>query len=126
MPLADAIWRTNHAMHPTVMRTQEPLFNDTTFRYELLHKMFTQAEADQVRIDDKHAVEIAATLGIKGPDFLSCNANQFEHGSNVLSAVYVPSAARAWVAWEDGTADQWRPAACNTYVRFDFDQWWNH
>lgn len=35
-PLVDAVWRSNHALHPTVMATQEPLWNDTVMRYEML------------------------------------------------------------------------------------------
>ena len=33
---------------------------------------------------------------------------------------------RAWVAWEDATPNRskWRPAACNAYVRIDFDRFW--
>jgi hypothetical protein len=31
-PLPEAVWRTNHGFAPTVMATQEPLFNDTVFR----------------------------------------------------------------------------------------------
>lgn len=134
-PLSEAVWRTNHALHPTVMRTQEPLFNDTTFRYQLLHQLLAAsggASATSPAMDDPQAVGVAATLGIKGPDFLSCDASQFPHGSNIMSVVYAPTDAhehdrggpRAWVAWEDATTTggRWRPAACSTYVRIDFSR----
>ena len=75
-PLPEAVWRTNHALHPTIMRTQEPLFNDTTFRYQLMREQF-QARADAgTLVDDVEAVRIAAVLGIKGPNFFSCDPEQ--------------------------------------------------
>ena len=40
-PLPECVWRTNHAFSPTVMKTQEPLFNDTVFRYDLMHSLFS-------------------------------------------------------------------------------------
>ena len=79
-----------------VMRTQEPLFNDTTFRYSLLRREIESRASREAAggggvIDDVAAVSIAATLGIKGPDFYSCDPAQFEEGgSNVMSVVYAP------------------------------------
>ena len=128
--LADAVFRTNHAVHPTLMATQEPLFNDTTFRYQLLRKKIEDASAGGA-MDDAAAVQVAASLGIKGPDFLSCDAAQFGGGDNIMSIVYAPAdaapddTARAWVAWEDkDAAGAWRPAACNAYVRVDLAGMW--
>ena len=131
MPLQDAVWRTNHAMHPAITPTQEPLFNDTTFRYQLLHDLFENFHATNQTIRDVDAVNVAATLGIKGPNFLSCDPKQFAKGDNVLSVVYMPSEKRgvpatAWAAWEDSLGpDQWRPAACNAYIGFKLNQWWS-
>jgi hypothetical protein len=127
-PLPEAVWRTNHAVHPTVMAHQEPLFNDTTFRYELLHGLFTGLEAAQTPIDEHVAVRMAATLGIKGPNFLSCDPAQFtdDYASNTMSIVYAPGSGFAYAAWEDATPEgtAWRPAACNTYVRIDLERFW--
>ena len=77
------------------MATQEPLFNDTTFRYALLRTLFDgHAAARDHAIDDAAAVGIAATLGIKGPDFYSCDPAQFtEDATHVMSVVYVPRRA---------------------------------
>lgn len=129
-PLADAVFRTNHAVHPTLMATQEPLFNDTTFRYQLLRKKIEDASAGGA-MDDAAAVQVAASLGIKGADFLSCDPAQFGGGDNIMSIVYAPAdaapddTARAWVAWEDkDAAGAWRPAACNAYVRVDLAGMW--
>jgi hypothetical protein len=134
-PLREAVWRTNHAVHPLVMATQEPLFNDTGARYDLLHDLIDGHAASGRKIGDTEAVAIAATLGIKGPDFYSCDPAQFKHGEHVMSVVYAPGAAaapaaeragHAWVAWEDATPslEEWRPAACNAYVRIDFARFW--
>jgi hypothetical protein len=129
MPLADAVWRTNHAVHADIMPTQEPLFNGTTFRYELLRDLFAHYAEKEVLIGDAEAVAVTATLGIKGHDFLSCDPAQFADGDNIMSIAYAPKGAsgdpgHAWVAWEDGTGDGWRPAACSPYVRIDFARWW--
>ena len=129
MPLTDAVWRTNHAVHADIMPTQEPLFNGTTFRYELLRDLFTHYAEQNKPIGDAEAVAIAATLGIKGRDFLSCDPVQFADGDNIMSIAYAPkdasdAAGHAWVAWEDGTGASWRPAACAPYVRIDFARWW--
>lgn len=140
-PLGEAVWRTNHAVHPTVQAHQEPLFNDTSYRYQLLRRLFDEAEQAAARgarrIDDEAALGIAATLGIKGPNFFSCDPAQFADPSatHVMSVVYAPrieadgarEKARAWVAWEDSTPDGagWRPAACNPYIAVDLaGQWW--
>ena len=103
------------------MRTQEPLFNDTTFRYSLLRDQFVARQHHH--INDSDALEIAAILGIKGRDFYSCDPAQFGKGDNIMSVVYAPHRARphAWVAFEDGAASEWRPAACNPYVLVDFE-----
>ena len=44
-PLADAVFRSNHALHPAVMATQEPLWNDTVSRYLLLGERLREAAA---------------------------------------------------------------------------------
>jgi hypothetical protein len=118
-PMPEAVWRTNHGMNPRIMATQEPLFNDTVFRYNLFHELFTGYQAANISIGDAEAVGIVATLGIKGNDFLTCQ--QFlGYGSNILSVVYVPGEHRFFVAWEDGSGSTWRPAACAAaYLHID-------
>jgi len=129
-PLPHAVWRTNHGLNPVVMATQEPLFNDTIYRYRLFHDLFTGFEAAQTRINDTHAVEIVATLGIKGDDFFTCEGRLSPHGSKViLSVVYVPAEQRFFVAWEagkDGGGEaNWRPASCMPYALVNLDDWFN-
>jgi hypothetical protein len=113
-PLPEAVWRTNHGMSPRIMNTQEPLFNNTVFRYNLLHTLFQEYAALKQSIADEDAVGIVATLGTKGPNYYTCD--QVLDGSNVLSVVYVPGERRFFVAWESGRGDTWRPAACSPYV----------
>ena len=109
-------------MNPRVMATQEPLFNDTVFRYRLFHRLFAEYEADSLPIADEDAVRIVATLGIKGDDFFTCD--QALSGDNVLSVVYVPGEKRCFVAWELGSGSQWRPAACAPYVAVNLTRFW--
>jgi len=124
--LSEAVYRSNHAFSPTIMRTQEPLFNDTVFRYMLQHDLISALTGTP--IDDVLAVSVAASLGTKGRNFLTC-AQSYEHGENVMSISYAPSTVAAdnyfYIAWEEGKGSQvpWVPAACKSYVRFDFSSW---
>jgi hypothetical protein len=110
-------------MNPVVMKTQEPLFNNTVFRYRLMHELFSGFQAAGTLIDDELAVGIVATLGTKGPNYLTCNQS-FRRGDNVLSVAYVPGERRFFVAWEEGSGALWRPAACSTYVHVDLNALW--
>jgi hypothetical protein len=53
-------------------KVQEPLFNDTVFRYMLQHDLFVGLQ--QTLIDDVDAVSIVATLGTKVRVLFSCFA----------------------------------------------------
>eukprot|EP00041_Stephanoeca_diplocostata_P015480 m.295767 g.295767 ORF g.295767 m.295767 type:complete len:526 (+) comp20047_c0_seq8:113-1690(+) len=117
-PLADAVWRSNHALHPTMMATQEPLWRDTVFRYMQIHDMIDSFDKANQLMDASHALNIVATLGIKGKDYLTCKQDFSQGGDNILSVVYDPSFKHMYVAWEDGTGPTWTPAACNAYVLF--------
>lgn len=123
-PIPNAVWRTNHAFSPVIQLTMEPVFNDTIFRYNLQHDLFTAIEKSGNLIDDFIAVSIVATLGTKGPDFFSCSPQH--GGSNVMSIHYAPQqqGGHFHVAWEQGVGSSkpWTPAACNPYVNFDFNQ----
>lgn len=110
-PLPEAVWRTNHGLNPQIMRTQEPLFNNTVFRYNLFHELFEGYQAANISIGDVEAVSIVASLGIKGANYLTCQQFLLD-GDNILSVVYVPGEQRFFVAWEDGSGSTWRPAAC--------------
>ena len=48
-------------------------------------------------------------------------------GNSTLHQINLPAnATYAAGAWEDATPNRskWRPAACNAYVRIDFDRFW--
>jgi hypothetical protein len=122
-PLPEAVWRTNHGMSPVIMKTQEPLFNNTIFRYRVLHNLFAGYEAAGLEIGDDDAVGIVATVGIKGEDYFTCTGQKLD-GDNVLSVAYVPGEQRAFVAWEDGSGASWRPASCATYYHVNLTSWW--
>lgn len=121
-PMANAVWRSNHALHPTVMKSQEPLWNDTVARYFLLRDRIVEAR-NRAPIGVDAAINITSLLGIKGRDYGSCsraniNTLKSSHTSAiVLSAVYDPSRLETFVAWEDGANGTWTPASCNTYVQ---------
>eukprot|EP00937_MAST-01D_sp_MAST-1D-sp2_P006216 g6216.t1 len=135
-PLRDGVFRSNHALHPAVMATQEPLWNDTVSRYMLLGERLAEAAAAPAAagggrgrgMSVEAAVNVTSLLGIKGPDYGSCEAANFaqlkpHETAIVLSVTYDPSRATAYCAWEDGTGKGWTPASCNTYVKMDFARW---
>ena len=107
------------------MATQESLFNNTVFRYNLMHTLFTELKSAGQLIDDDAAVGIVATLGTKGPNYYSCDQN-FDRGDNVISIAYVPQTktpGHLYVAWESLSGSDWRPAACSPFVKIDFARW---
>ena len=128
MPLVDAVFRSNHALSPEVMKTQEPLWNDTVMRYVLLHDQI-QEVAGVMGV--KEAVGIASLLGIKGENYGVCSSANFRTGdpTHVLSVVYDPSIANMYVAFEEGNVlkgenANWRPAACQEYLWLNLTEWW--
>jgi hypothetical protein len=126
-PLATAVWRSNHALHPAVMGSQEPLWNDTVARYFLIHDAILEAAAAASASGTgssrgmasrggagggmavQGAINVTSLLGIKGVDYGSCSRANFatlkgpHESAIVLSVVYDPSRGDAYVAWEDGT-----------------------
>ena len=121
-PITDAVWRSNHALHPFMMQTQENLWNDTIWRYKELHDLIVSRSSNGKVLTVTDVVYIVSVLGIKGPNYLSCNSKQFSlGGNNVMSIVYDPSNHTLYSAWEDGsnTNHNWSPAACNDYIEFD-------
>jgi hypothetical protein len=120
-PLPNAVWRSNHGVSPGVMPTQEPLFNNTVFRYNLQHDLIDELAQANELIDDTQAVGIVASLGIKGDNYFSCDQLA---GDNVMSIAYAPAVGGGhfWVAFESGAGKTWRPASCSPYIRFDLGQ----
>ena len=126
-PLDDCVFRSNHALSPAVMRTQEPLWNDTVMRYFLLHDLLE--ERSPLTVGD--ALDVTSLLGIKGADYGSCAPGNFLTGdpTHVMSIVYDPERHGMYAAWEDGMRlkgedHDWRPAGCNTYLWLDMGKLW--
>ena len=126
-PLDDCVFRSNHALSPAVMRTQEPLWNDTVMRYFLLHDRLE--ERSPLTVGD--ALDVTSLLGIKGADYGSCAPGNFLTGdpTHVMSIVYDPERNGMYAAWEDGMRlkgedHDWRPAGCNTYLWLDMGKLW--
>lgn len=131
-PLPHAVWRTNHGFNPKVMKTQDPLFKNTIVRYNLMHDLFKGLQQDGTLIGNTEAVGIVATLGTKGgDDWTVCDESQFGSGDNVMSISYAPGKRSAnctgegyfTMAWESGSGDNWRPAACSTFLEFRLADW---
>lgn len=122
-PLKNAVWRSNHGLNSRVMATQEPLFNNTVYRYDLMHDLFVALERAGEPIGDAQAIGIVATLGIKSANYFSCDG-PFT-GDNVLSIAYAPQdgAGYAYVAFESASGHAWRPAACSPFVKFELAKW---
>ena len=105
LPLPEAVWRTNHALHPTIMATQEPCSTTRPTATSCSGRCLTSRKPKgRMRLARSRRSSIAATLGIKGPDFFSCDPKQFgEHASHVMSVVYAPEdeegGQAAWVSW---------------------------
>ena len=102
------------------MHTQENLWNDTIWRYKELHDLIVSKSSNGKVLSVDDVVYIVSVLGIKGPNYLSCNPKQFtDGGDNVMSIVYDPANFKLYSAWEDGSNVNWSPAACNDYIQFD-------
>jgi hypothetical protein len=99
----------------------------------LQHDLIDALGQEKTLINDEIAVAIVASLGTKGPNFLTCDQD-YARGENVMSISYAPGArldetgkqsklGYFYVAWEEGKGSgvPWVPAACNFYVKIDFD-----
>jgi hypothetical protein len=118
-PLPNAVWRSNHGVSPGVMPTQEPLFNNTVFRYNLQYDLISALEQTGELIGDTEAVGIVATLGIKGDNYFSCDQLA---GDNVMSISYAPAVGGGhfYVAFESGSGKNWRPGVVLALRAFRF------
>jgi hypothetical protein len=119
-PTKEAVWRTNHAFHPRILETQEPLFNDTIFRYNILADALTAASA----LPAPDVLAIVATVGTKGADFETCAPQPHgDDGLCVMSILYDLTKKTLYASWESGAGETWAAAACSPYVVFDLGEW---
>ena len=121
-PFVNAVFRTNHGYDDETRANYNwPLdggaFKDSSHRYDLFVDMFNNAPEYSLSYVD--AVSICSILGSKGgEDPYVCNGD-YADGSNVISAAFLPGSSVMYAAWENGHAEGWTPAACNSYVEID-------
>ena len=129
-PLPEALYRTNHPYDPNLMADYlwytYFAYQYSVDRYMYGYETIFGYENAGTIIGDVEAVNISSTMADKGPNspFLCVYPYASTAGTNVLSVTYKPGEEVAFVAWENGTGNQWSPACCNTYVRFDMKPWW--
>eukprot|EP00179_Madagascaria_erythrocladioides_P023331 CAMPEP_0198339062 /NCGR_PEP_ID=MMETSP1450-20131203/37699_1 /TAXON_ID=753684 ORGANISM="Madagascaria erythrocladiodes, Strain CCMP3234" /NCGR_SAMPLE_ID=MMETSP1450 /ASSEMBLY_ACC=CAM_ASM_001115 /LENGTH=539 /DNA_ID=CAMNT_0044043963 /DNA_START=64 /DNA_END=1683 /DNA_ORIENTATION=- len=125
-PLPFAVWRTNHAYDPQLLREAlhvNTYDSDSSIRYRIVAKYLRDRVAP---LDTTSAVNITSIIADKGGEhFFECRENN--DGLNILSVTFAfatdaHSGNRAYVAWGRGAGDTWRPACCGTYVQIDLDE----
>lgn len=130
--IPEAAFRTNHGFDPeTVAHYQwngTDANNNSLARYDMLRGgIIGHAERGE-KIGATEAVNLTAFLGQKNtslePAHYATCEGMYTNGSNVLSVAYQPAGSKIYAAWEDGSGDQWSPAACNGFVEVDLTKWW--
>ena len=131
-PMAEAVWRSNHGFDPRIVRhymwNGTHAYNDSDHRYHLIADSLANSSAAGRKLDPTSAVQLTALAGQKGPDYFQCAAPYAPHGSNVLSVMTDATNRVAYAAWEDGSGigsapGNWRPAACNGYIKLELSKW---
>ena len=127
-PMEDAVFRTNHGFDLSIvshfMWNTTGAYNDSDHRYHLIADTIRSSAQPIGALD---AVRLTALIGQKGPDYAACTP-PFKGGCNVLSVATDPTNLIAYAAWEDGAGTgsepgNWRPAACNAYIKLDMKRW---
>jgi len=130
-PLPEALWRTNHPYDPDMREDYlwwgRQAYNSSLIRYMLAYESFVNYQRSDTKIDVVEAINITSVMGNKGIDHMyKCTFPYASTaGNNILSVTNVPRDGVLYSAWENGSGDNWSPAACNAYVRFDLNQYWN-
>merc|ERR1712137_105510 len=124
-PLEEALWRTNHGYDPVIrehyMWRGTHALRWSEERYMFAYESFKYYENSNIQIDYHDAINITSILGDKGPTAFHCPDSA--DGSNIISVTFHPGGQEFWASWENGSGDNWRPAACNNYVHFDLSKW---
>eukprot|EP01035_Chromulina_nebulosa_P018793 gene18793-24560_t len=126
-PREEAVYRTNHGYDDYTifhyMWNDSSSYQNSLKRYNAFPEAFDSYESSKQTISYVEAVNITAILGSKGENLYQCRS-PYTAGSNVLSVTFDPSNLFAYSAWENGLGDDlWTPAACNTYIKIDFNEW---
>ena len=71
------------------------------------------------------AAALSAAIGLANSENSTC-ASYDGSNENILSAAAAPAvgAGVLVVAFENGSGDDWRPAACSDYVQVNRAEWW--
>lgn len=133
-PRPNAVYRTNHGFDPfTISHYQwngTGADADSRERYALFPQVFDGYDAYTYGLED--AVFTAAVAAGKTDDsHWVCNStNDYASANNVISTAFQPSTGAEdnkgviYAAWELGSGNEWIPAACGAYVKFDMSLWW--
>lgn len=128
-PLKDALYRTNHGYDSVTQDHYQwygyHAYLDSKQRYKKIYDYFVNYEESNVLVGAAEAVVVTSAIGIKGDgsDEDNCNEDLYLEGANILSVTYDPAELTLYAAFEDGTGDDWVPAACNGYIKIDMKQW---
>jgi hypothetical protein len=128
-PMQEAVYRTNHGYDSITQKYYQwygySAYEDSKRRYNDFYKLFTQYHDDNVLVGPQEAVTVCATAGHKGDgsDEYNCNPDLYLEGSNIMSITFDPSQLILYTAFEDGSGENWVPAACNGYIKVDMKQW---
>ena len=128
-PIPDAVYRTNHGYDTFTQDNYQwygyHAYEDSKRRYKGIRDLFVGYSDAGVKVGPQEAVTICSTVGIKGDgsDEGECNPELYLEGSNIMSITYDPSALTLYTAFEDGSGENWIPAACNGYIKVDISQW---
>ena len=129
-PLANALWRTNHAYDPDMRKyTQTNLrpHSDTEIRYLLIHhELQVREEVEKRPLSLVDVVNITALAGAKMvKDFYSCSQGSgpvVGGGYNVISAIYHHAASTVYLSYESGSGSTYRSANCGVYVPLNLQE----
>jgi len=123
-PMKEALWRTNHGYDPVIrehyMWRGTHALRWSEKRYMFAYESFMYYQNQGIAINHNDAINITAILGDKGSTAYHCPDSAT--GSNIISVTFHPGGQEFWASWENGSGDNWRPAACNNYVHFDLSQ----
>eukprot|EP00013_Stygamoeba_regulata_P016936 CAMPEP_0177672006 /NCGR_PEP_ID=MMETSP0447-20121125/25066_1 /TAXON_ID=0 /ORGANISM="Stygamoeba regulata, Strain BSH-02190019" /LENGTH=521 /DNA_ID=CAMNT_0019179555 /DNA_START=45 /DNA_END=1610 /DNA_ORIENTATION=- len=132
-PLPEALYRTNHGYDSFLAEHYQwwtyHAYKWSQERYMMMYYAFMNYTAAERVISTVEALNITSIVGDKSSDasdpvpaaYACADTNT---GTNILSVMYDLYNQHAHVAWGKGTGEEWRPAACNTYIMVDLKQFW--
>lgn len=122
-PRENAVYRTNHGYDDYTV--EHFMWNGTgsykysIARYQLFPELFDEYAEAGTEITVEEAINITAIVADKGDDHLYDCLPPHDEADNILSVTFDTENVVLYAAWENGSGDQYTPAACNTYLKFD-------